>query len=945
MAITAVRSTAWHLLVLLLASLSGAAFAADGRWSSAGPFGGRIDSALASPAEPGVVFATAHRGVFRSDDGGLNWSPASAGLATVGAGDSVIAAHPSQSGQLLIAGARGVFGSRDSGRSWTRQDAGLPTANANFRTIDIAYAKSDPSKVYLASAENGVFRSIDGGLTWLTAGGASLPSNIDRIAVDPTDAQKLVAWVTQRDLLSFPASLYRSTNGGVSFSPVLGPWDIGGLLNQPIELLAYNPNVPGSLFVSNSLGNYRSLDGGLVFFLLSVLPVLNNQRLQSLDFDPLVPGRLIFGTSNGVVLSQNNGDSFLSLNLGLNLSGGDPASIGPVVIDPANPARWLAFAYSGEVFATTNSGEAWAPVGTGLRGTQIQTIAVHPTRPQRIFAGLRNERTEATSSALYRSDDTGQSWQRFNNALALDTLNSIIFDPASTALPASTRVYAVGADFAPLGAASYRGGIFKSADGGSSWSPADTLVPTPLAGAAALGEVNTLLVDPLSASGGISQDLFFGAEGSVQCLLNIPLLNVARIWRSTNAATSWTPRDNLPLGGCSPRAQYPQPVALVGAPGLKILYAGTRLAGYCRACNDPVPTYANGVFRSLNGGQSWAAINVGLPLMSGTGSVQNVNALIQLPGSPSTLYVALEDPTQSGTPGRVFKSINGGASWTAADNGIPNVAVRSLRVETDAPNRIYAGAAGIDTSPGGVYFSDDAGANWRSISIDLPVDSAQSVALSPSNTGPATLHAGTDEGVFSLTRVPDGDFDGPADADEDFAPNGGDGNNDGIDDRLQADVASIRMLYDNARGADKGTSKESTISNLELRGVGACQQIFDAASIDPLSLPVDIGFAADAGLMRFEFINCTNAQVEVIFHDESFNADWSFRRYGPVTAGNPLGLQWMGMGNGAVRIGQRFFLSIADNAPGDLRSEPGRILFMGGAVRALPLFGDGFENP
>jgi len=106
---------------------------------------------------------------------------------------------------------------------------------------------------------------------------------------------------------------------------------------------------------------------------------------------------------------------------------------------------------------------------------------------------------------------------------------------------------------------------------------------------------------------------------------------------------------------------------------------------------------------------------------------------------------------------------------------------------------------------------------------------------------------------------------------------------------------------------------------------------------------VDPGFTPDAGLIRFEFINCTNAQVLATFHDQSFGPGWVFRRFGPALSGNALTLQWLGMGNAAVRNGRSFTLTLTDNGPGDLRSESGRILFMGGPVRELPLFNNGFE--
>lgn len=941
----ALPRVAWAWIALAAIAAPGAE-AAPGRWSSAGPYGGRIDSAVASPLEPGVLFASAHRSVYRSADNGVSWSFASAGLSTLSAGETVLKAHPTQPGRLLLAGARGVFISLNSGRSWQRRDSGLPVNSSSFRTVDVSFSATDPARIYLATAKDGLYRSLNGGGSWSAVATGDLPGELDHVAADPLDNQKVLVWAGKRGGNgAFSASLYRSSNGGSSFTPVFGPWNSGGDIDDPVDLLAYNGNTPNTVFLAGRFGNYRSLDGGSSFSSLSSLPVASTQRLQSLAFDPAVAGRLLFGTSDGVLISTDNGGTFVPRNGGLSVTAGDPASIGAVLIDPVDNSRWLAFSLAGEVFASGNAGLSWIPTSAGLRGTAIQTVAVHPARPQRVYAGLRNERGEATSPALYQSDDGAASWSRFNAALALDTVNAISFDLATVTTPATTRMYAVGADFAPAGqpASSYRGGVFKSLDGGLTWTPADALVPTPIAGPASVGEVHALLIDPGSVTVGTSQTLYFGARGLLRCAGGVPVLDVARLWRSSDAATTWTARDGLPLGECLPRNQYPMPVALAFDPGSSnVLYAGTRLQGYCLDCGDPLPTQSNGVYKSTDAGLSWSAVNTGLPLMSGTGSTFDVAALVAVPGQPGTLYVALNDPSQEDAPGRVFKTVNGGLTWVAADAGINGVSVRSLKIDPSNTSRIYAGAGGLETTPGGVYVSEDAGLGWASISIDLPIDSAQSVALSFPVAGAPTVHAGTDEGVWSLSRVPDVDIDGPPDATENLAPNSGDGNADGMPDRQQTNVASFEIPSAFGAGA-RGGSKQGTLSNVELLRVGACQQVYDAAAIDPLSLPEDDGLDPVAGILRFEFVGCTNATVQIIFHDEVFGPDWRFRRYGPASVGNPTTLGWLNMGNAAVRSGNVWTLTLADNTPGDLRREVGRILFVGGPLRATQLFRDGFE--
>lgn len=930
-------------LALLAASV---ACAGNGRWSSAGPYGGRVDSALASPLEPGVIYASAHRSVYRSTSNGFDWTPAAAGLSTIESGDTVLAAAPGVPRLLALAGARGVFLSYNGARSWVRRDSGLPVSSSGFRSVDVAFAPGAPLRMYLASADHGLFRSDSGGLGWVAVGGTTLPSDLDAIAVNPANPDVILAWVRDRNNGIFPASLYRSANGGASFAPVSGPWDGGGPIDEPLELLEFAGNTAGTVFLAGAFGNYRSLDGGASFAPLPTLPQGNAQRLQSLAFDPASAGRVVFGTSHGVLLTLDNGNSFVARNSGLSVTASDPASIGPVVIDPANPNRWLAFSLSGEVFLSANAGLGWLTSSQGLRGTAIQALAVHPARPQRLYAGLRNLRLEATSPALYLSDDNAQSWLRSNNTLQLDTVNAIAFDPGASAVPAATRIYVGGADFAPIGLTptSYRGGVFRTQDSGLTWQPVDNLVPMPIGGPAATGDVNALLVDPASIEFGAAQTLYFAARGLVRCIGGVPQVEVARLWRSTNAANSWTPRDGLPAGSCTPRLHYALPTALAfDAGSTQVLYAGTRIAGYCRECGDPLPTITGGVWKSLDAGLNWAPANNGLPAMSGSGGPLDVLALVAVPGQPGVLYAALADPSVEDVPGRVYKTTDGGGNWFAADNGIVGLVVRALLVDTATANRVYAASAGIETTPGVVHVSNDGGQVWHTISIDLPVDSAQALALSQPTVGAPTLHAGTDEGVWSLTRVPDGDIDGPPDATEDAAPNAGDGNSDGIPDRLQPGVASLEIPAEFL--PSRGGGKQGTVSNTEL-GIGRgsnCAQAYDAAAIDPQSLPDDPDFSPDAGLLRFEFIDCTAATVAIAFHDEVFGLDWRFRRYGPGSSANVLTLGWLSMGSAATRVGNTWTLQLADNGPGDLRREPGRILFVGGPARIAPLHASGFE--
>jgi hypothetical protein len=101
---------------------------------------------------------------------------------------------------------------------------------------------------------------------------------------------------------------------------------------------------------------------------------------------------------------------------------------------------------------------------------------------------------------------------------------------------------------------------------------------------------------------------------------------------------------------------------------------------------NPTTVYAGtsnggGVFKSSNGGASWSAVNTGL-------TAWRVQALAIDPQSPTTVYVANDDG--------VFKSINGGASWSAT--GLTNPYIYSIAIDPQSPATVYAG-----TFNGGVF--------------------------------------------------------------------------------------------------------------------------------------------------------------------------------------------------------------------------------------------------
>ena len=126
-------------------------------------------------------------------------------------------------------------------------------------------------------------------------------------------------------------------------------------------------------------------------------------------------------------------------------------------------------------------------------------------------------------------------------------------------------------------------------------------------------------------------------------------------------------------------------------------------------------TQSGGVFKSTDGGTTWSAVNVGLTDLE-------VLSLATDPQSPATVYAG----TQSGD---VFKSTDGGTNWSGVNNGLTTFNVRSLAIDPQNPTTLYLCS---DTT--GIFKSTNGGANWYAVNAGLTSLDVMSLAIAPQNT-------------------------------------------------------------------------------------------------------------------------------------------------------------------------------------------------------------------
>jgi photosystem II stability/assembly factor-like uncharacterized protein len=420
--------------------------------------------------------------------------------------------------------------------------------------------------------------------------------------------------------------------------------------------------------------------------------------VSCLAIDARTPTTLYAGTrGGGVFKSSNSGQNWKAINSGLTST-----DIVALAIDPSAPATLYAGTSSGSgldggIFKTTNGGESWTGSYTFIQsfggGTNILALAIDPSAPATIYAATSDD-------GILKSTDGGASWGGLPYGIRGDVL-------AISPTTPSTLYVGMRGGCGALCVGGLCGGVFKSRDGGQSWeainsglSCSDTVSNN--------RDVSVMAIDPSSPA-----TLYIaGTDGGV--------------FKSTNEGLTWT-AVNAGLNGT-------RVVALAIVPlSSSMLFAGT---------------LDNGVFRSSNGGQSWESVNSGL-------SSTDVYCLAIDPSSPAILYAG----TQSGG---VFKSTSSGGSWTASTTGLSSLGILALAIDPSSPATIYAGAVSQTFAPpselarGGVFKSSDGGGSWAAINTGLANTAVQALAIDPSV--PATLYAGTfsgsgfNGGIFKTTN-------------------------------------------------------------------------------------------------------------------------------------------------------------------------------------------------
>ena len=722
----------------------------------------------ADPQNPGTVYAGSWKdeGFFKTSDYGRTWINLVDKEIGSFIGDEVIV-DPSDPDRIwFVADAPEIYTSNDGGDSWTkRADMDTP---GNFTTASV-YAmdiSEDNSVIYALNNGFGIFKkeidgtdppwqfmmlsevdysytldvdpsnknrlfsgysrkpfqtsakvslSTDGGDQWdevLTVDGAT---SVTSVIVDPINSSNVYA----ASVGESGGALWKSTQGGIE-----GTWNRSNSYFNFTTIHSFTTSGNTALAGVWGGGTYQTTDGGTVWSKMDAPELTSSaaliiapdnpeliyaadrrepwlhrsedggqtwsiyfnggpeyRRLMTVAVDPTNTDRVyisamkregrgktggIFKVENGSVENITNGIERVPLTL---------------TIDPADPSILYAVLHEMGVFKSTDAGSSWTDCSgniSGLPAAGFNNLVIDPNDSQSLYLiGGCDVRFSTFTSAgvdvdsvatVYRSEDGGQTWLNLNNGFLGATVGDIKALEFHQDNPA--RIY--------LGTIR---GVFYSLDRGASWQKSNGLPYETLGGIAIENNIIYAYTNGAGVFTGTIQN-----DGSIQ-------------WDSSQKAIA--------------------PIAFAQV----VAHPASSDTVYASA-------YPGGIFRSDDGGNSWAEKNFGMVSFSVLDPLrQGYYAMAVSESNPQILYLGLY---QRG----VYRSFNSDETWYPVNgNGwmMLDKPITSLVIDPSDPIMVYVG------TEEGVFRTSDGGETWVDMNVGLT--STDIKVLKIDNTG--QLYAGS----------------------------------------------------------------------------------------------------------------------------------------------------------------------------------------------------------
>lgn len=592
----------------------------------------------------------------------------------------------------------GICKSYDGGYTWYPRNEGIDSRfGPSLDSVPIFCCTIDPydSDVVWCGTfgMRGVFKSVDGGETW-TRKDHGIPDlegmSFRSFSINPADTDIVYTGV-EVPVIGENRSrgkIFKTVDGGENWFEVL---DCDALIRH----IVIDPVDPEVVYAASGIfdrgdvrpeGILKTVDGGKMWF-----PVNNgieNLVVGGLTMHPEDHLTLYCATGrhegfgggpnprHGKVLkTTDGGEHWTPITEGY-------YAWNAVEVSRSNPE--IMYASTEHMFARSyDGGETWETLPLGLPGVYSGvpiTITIDPFNPDKVFVN-------SYTGGLYLSLDGGQSWMNAMNGFTGAEMTDISMDPNNPSV-----VFAVG-----------RPGPFKSYDGGLHWLGTGFIE----GGTQPRPEWSAVCVNPEDPNIVLAADQFYG-----------------ELYKTEDSGRSWRivlrimPQDQVEY----PRSLHGLKTIVYAPSDPSIVYAGARIPDKTIEFDRTTPFDTTrpslGIYRSVDGGETWVQINDGLEK-----TTFNINQIAVDPDNPQIAYAAT---LNSG----IFKTVDGGQHWVSINQGITRNDIRSICIDPARPNVIYAGAENA-----GIFKSDNGGLAWKQVNYGLDAEATiRDIVIDPLDT-------------------------------------------------------------------------------------------------------------------------------------------------------------------------------------------------------------------
>lgn len=454
---------------------------------------------------------------FKADASAQTFGNIHLGAPPSGTVYSVAVSTANPSGVIVATHDSGLVLSRDAGRTWRSLATPAQAASATFDP-------ANPEVIYGAFFKNGVMKSTDGGKKWSKIS-RGIPTNneILEVAVSPANPNDICAI----GAVGYNGACYVTNDGGETWTkvnkiktdpaanPTLDNVFSGMASMSAPRNITLNPNNPKEIFISANWRPCLSTDGGLTW----------TERDAGADISCITDIRFHQGKAyvtamdEGTLVSENGGQRWHQLwplKHTPGLSGHDWR----VAINDINGATRLIstvtpwYKVPTCVVRSDDGGKTFQSIQTGLPGYTIRpntmwgqghprALAVDPNNPQIVYLGIDGDAANGKSGGgIFKSEDGGVSWSQLPHQPASRRMfYGLAVDPTN-----SKRLF--------WGACGTGGGVHRSEDGGNSWKQVFT------------GE-------------NFIWNLHATSNGTIYC-------SGQHLWRSTDHGKTWTQVTHFP---------------------------------------------------------------------------------------------------------------------------------------------------------------------------------------------------------------------------------------------------------------------------------------------------------------------------------------------------------------------------------------------------------------